>query len=385
MSKHDSTATPTPSKPAKPYPAFPLYPHAAGVWAKKIRGRTHYFGAWDDPDAALRLYMEQRDALHAGRTPRPDPEALTLKDVLNAFLNAKHEQVQHGEITLRTWLGYKEVANVVIAALGKKRLVIDLAPDDFMRLKSRMARRWGPVRLGNAIQNTRTIFKWGHEAGLFDHLVRFGPQFRRPTKKTLRIHRAQQGAKLFSAEEVRKLIDAAGQPLKAMILLGINCGLGNSDCGRLPRTALDLDGGWLDFPRPKTGIKRCCYLWPETIAALREALACRPAHKDPGDGRLVFVTKFGHCWHKATSESPIVKVFTILLSRLGIDRGRGFYALRHTFRTIADEAKDQPAADLIMGHESPHMSTVYRERIGDERLKVVSEHVRNWLLGAAVQ
>jgi len=42
-------------------------------------------------------------------------------------------------------------------------------------------------------------------------------------------------------------------------------------------------------------------------------------------------------------------------------KGLGFYTLRHTFRTVADEAKDQPAADFTMGHESPHMSTVYRE------------------------
>jgi integrase len=60
----------------------------------------------------------------------------------------------------------------------------------------------------------------------------------------------------------------------------------------------------------------------------------------------------------------------------------GFYTLRHTFRTIADEAKDQPAADFIMGHEVAHMSSVYRETISDERLKAVTDHVRAWLFPA---
>jgi hypothetical protein len=34
--------------------------------------------------------------------------------------------------------------------------------------------------------------------------------------------------------------------LRAMILLGVNSGLGNHDCALLPLSALDLDGGWLN-------------------------------------------------------------------------------------------------------------------------------------------
>src|SRR5438067_5204474 len=102
MSAQDSTApvppgkSPRPAKPAKPYPDFPLFPHAAGVWAKKIRGKLHYFGPWADPDAALAKYLERKDALHAGRTPRPNPDALTVKDAANAFLNAKQAAVGNG-------------------------------------------------------------------------------------------------------------------------------------------------------------------------------------------------------------------------------------------------------------------------------------------------
>src|SRR5215831_3317232 len=107
MSAENSTADPLQSKPvhsadnprdnhakpAKPYPEFPLTAHPTGRWCKKIRGRIHYFGSWADPDAALAKYLDQKESLHAGRISRPDPNALTIKDLCNQFLNAKQALV----------------------------------------------------------------------------------------------------------------------------------------------------------------------------------------------------------------------------------------------------------------------------------------------------
>src|SRR5690349_958569 len=109
---------------------------------------------------------------------------------------------------------------------------------------------------------------------------------------------------MFEAEELCRLFQAATQPLKAMILLGVNCGFGNSDVATLPLAALDLDSGWVNYPRPKTGIPRRCPLWPETVTALREWLAERPEPKAEADRPLVFVTKYGHAWTKSTSDNP---------------------------------------------------------------------------------
>src|SRR5262245_43230651 len=111
MSDSNPTA---PARPSKPYPDFPLFPHATGRWAKKIRGQLHYFGKWDDPDGALARYLDQRDDLHAGRRPRPGPEGVTVKDAANAFLNLKHDKMDAGELSVRTWAKYREVAALLV-------------------------------------------------------------------------------------------------------------------------------------------------------------------------------------------------------------------------------------------------------------------------------
>jgi integrase len=374
-----------PTKPAKPYPELPLTAHPAGYWCKQIRGKLYYFGKWADPDGALAKYLEQKDALHAGKPPRPDPGALAVKDVANAFLNARQQAVEAGELSPRTWRDYRVIMDRMVEGLGKHALVSALDPQDFAALKAKLARKNGPPRMCTIIQVIRCAFKYAYESGALDRPMRFGPAFKRTPKKVLRLHRAKQGVKLFTADEIRRMVDAAPVQLRAMILLGINCGYGNSDCANLPLVAVNLEADVIDFPRPKTGIARRGVLWPETVAALRAAVAARPEPSDPADAGLVFLTRYGLPWGKDISDSPISRETARLLRRLGINGRKrlGFYTLRHTFRTVADEAKDQPAADYIMGHEVPHMSTVYREKISDERLKAVADHVRAWLFGPA--
>jgi integrase len=382
-------------KPNKPYPDFPLFAHAAGVWAKKIRGKMHYFGKWNDPDAALKKYNVEKDALHEGRKPRETAEGVTVKQLSNAFLNHKQDKLDAGDISPRTFKNYRETAELLVAKFGKSRLVADLGPDDFATLKKHMTgvKKWGPVRVRNYVQQVRSVFKFGTESELLDRAVNFGPGFARPTNKTLRLHREGKGKRMFEAEEVLALINGAlvgkedpqfvkpSTALRAMILLGVNCGFGNADVGTLPCSALDLTNGWVNYHRPKTGITRRCPLWPETVAALRAVLAERVEPLDDEDADLVFLTVTGRSWHKDTSDAPVSKETRKLLDALGIGGNRNFYALRHTFETIGGEAKDQVAVDHIMGHARDDMASVYRERISDERLKAVSEWVRKWVFG----
>lgn len=376
--------------PPKPYDEFPLQPHASGHWCKKIRGKRHYFGAWgkrvngklqriegDGWEAALELYKQQADDLHAGRKPRPAGGGFTVADACNAFLIAKERLRDSGEITARTFAEYKSTTDRIVSTFGKSRLVDNLAADDFEQLRADVAKTWGPWRLSGEIQRVRTVFKYCFEAGHIDRPVRFGPEFRKPSKRTMRVHKASSGSRMIDVADLHKLIDGAGVQLKAMILLGLNAGFGNGDCAALTLAAVQLESGWIEFPRPKTGIARRCPLWPETIEALREAISKRPTPADDSHAGLVFITKYRGSWQAKSSGCPVSAEFRKLADELGAYRpGVSFYSLRHVFRTLADATRDTPAVRLIMGHGDGSIDDTYREHIEDSRLQAIANHVR---------
>ena len=387
-------------KPKKPRPDFPLYAHAVGKWAKTIRGKTFYFGTWDDPEGALREYLDTKDDLDAGRTPSIKG-GITLRELCNAFMASKRIDLDAGRLSPRSFVDYDLVCRQLLSQLSPTRSVLDLRPADFEKLYAHLSHKHGVGTLGREITVTRMVFKYGFESDMIERPVKFGPKFKGPSKKDHRKAKAKaeqaNGKKLFSANEIQRMIDAAGPQLKAMILLGVNGGLGNSDVANLPASALDLKTGWLEYPRIKTGVGRRIPLWHETAEALREAVACRPEPKDRADANRVFLTVFGQAWTRYAVveekhhgrkqirpkfDDAIAKTFGKLLDELKLRRhGIGFYALRHTFETVAGASKDQVAVDSIMGHIDPSMAAEYRHGIENNRLRAVVDHVHKWLFG----
>ncbi len=378
----------SPAKPAKPRPDFPLYAHNARQWAKRIRGQVHYFGPWLDPEVALARYLKQKDDLYAGRKPS-NGKGLTLGKLVEQFKASKQRAVDNGELSPRTSHDYERACDKIKEVFGESRLVATLSPSDFAELRAAFAKTHGLVALGKDITETRVVFKYAFDNKLIDRPLAFGTEFKKPGKKSLRKlrndQRRENGIRMFQADEIRRVIAKAGIQLRAMVYLGINCGLGNNDCAMLPLSA--LADGWLNYPRPKTETNRRCPLWPETAEALREALAARPTPKDPAHKDRFFITRYRTTWEpKSISDNPVSKEMRKVLGDLKIHRlGLGFYALRHTFQTIGEKTRDDDAVRYIMGHAeaADDMGAVYSEEAPeDARLRAVTDYVRAWLFPA---
>lgn len=384
----------------KPYKGFPLSAHVhTNRWYKKIKGQRHYFGPLDDWKAALARYEYEAPYWADGATPPPmgeKPDTSTgVRGVINAFMDAKARQVEAGEMTGRTLAEYHAVAKVIAATFGTRRSIETLTPDDFGKLRAALAKRHAsPTTLGNVITRARSIFKFAVDNGITDKATKYGTQFGKPKRRAVKLARREKAHQFFEPGEIHAMLAVADAPLRAMLLLGANCGLGNDDINNLTVDDLDLSAGLLDLYRRKTGEERRAVLWPETAEAVAEALHVRPEPHDAALEARVFITTHGREWVRTTIHydptGPRVVRSDNVAQRFGklrakakvLGEGRGFYTIRHTFRTVADAVPDRPAVDLTMGHESAaDIRTAYVDprSISAERLRAVADHVHAWL------
>ncbi|NUQ64367.1 MAG: tyrosine-type recombinase/integrase [Pirellulales bacterium] len=399
----NSNERPSAVKPDKPYEGFPMFAHGSGQWAKKVKrvgetgSKLHYFGSWrNDRDGvqALERFNREWPYLKDGRVPPPIDVGygLTLRKLVNEFLANKESKLNAGDLSPRTFIDLHKVCERLIDHFGPDRRVDDISPQNFGAYRDKLAKRFSPIVLKSERSRVVGIFLFAFENRLIDKPVSFGQYFDAPSAKALRKSRNEGGYRLFTRDEILRLLDAADEQLKALILLGLNCGYGNGDVAALPVSAIDFEKGWATFPRPKTEIARRCPLWPETIDAMKVAIAKRPKPADPANKELCFFTttgkplvrivqKEGEGPEKAAAVDRLSQLFGKLLRDLHINgrRGLGFYSLRHTFQTVGGEAKDEVAIDQIMGHVTPGMGSNYRHGISDARLRAVTDCVHDWL------
>jgi hypothetical protein len=131
---------------------------------KKVRGKFSYFGkVGGDPhgEAALEQWLQQRDELLAGKSPRIPSDGLTVRELRNRFLSVKEAQVDTREITRRHFDDLYAACELMINQFGKMRLVDDFRPEDFEAFRKSLARTRRAWALGGMIQKIRSVFKYG--------------------------------------------------------------------------------------------------------------------------------------------------------------------------------------------------------------------------------
>lgn len=368
----DMVAPQKTKRPTKPYGKYKLRAHANGSWCKKLKGKLHYLGPWDCPEDAekrweriLRADSEQVDIV--------EPDDLAVADLCTLFYRFKEREVDRGSISDGQCREYKRLCQLIVDSIGADVLVSDLSPGHFGRLRQALDRKgYVPTTMSKKIIQLRAVFQWAMRNGHTDgKILIFGDELQVPTRRELRQFkenkRIEKGTRMFEAEEILRLLDAADEMLSAAIWLGYTAGFGHADLARLRSVHIDFDAGWISMPRSKTGVPRKAKLIPEATQALQDIL----------DGDELFKM------NAADVESDLIgRRFRVLQQKVGCWReGRGHYGLRHSCRTVLDELMDPVVAGIIMGHVDESTASNYIQRIDNSRFEKAAEHLRSWLLG----
>ena len=364
---------------------FPLTPHhASGQWRTKINGGTVNFGKLSDPKAAIDLYKREVYA-RENNLPIPSADDTTLGDILDRWSDYQVDRRNRDEIATKTCDDYLRVVDMLTDHFGRDIAVVSLEPSAWEGFREKLSSSTtSPTVLTRHVTISKMIFRWADESALLKDRVRFGPTFKVAPKREARLKRLKSKKRTLNADDIRTLIEAADQPIRAMILLGINCGMTQAEVSGLEWADIDLDAAVLDTIRHKTAVERVATLWPETVSALREIP--RKTNTD-----RVFTTRHGNAYvrHDVNKDGTfrardnIAREFAKLTKRAGVKlpTGVGFAKLRHTFRTVADNVRDANAIRRVMGHEIGRDSVerTYTDTIELKRIKAVTDHVRDWL------
>lgn len=180
--------------------------------------------------------------------------------MVNAYLTDADARREAGELSPLSFRDYKSTGERMVGHFGRNADPTQTRLTEFAAFRTAMAAKYAPSRLGKTVTVCWMMFRWAYESEIIETLPRFGSGFKAATKRAPRLDKAASGGKAFDVDELRTLLDSAPEPRNAMIRLGVNGGFGNMDIAKPPMSAVDLDGGWIEFPRPKSAglpLKNC--------------------------------------------------------------------------------------------------------------------------------
>ena len=356
---------------------FPLTLHPTGQYCKKIKGKIRYFGT--DKKKALERYLAQATYLHGAQSllQKASNGKMTLKQLCDLYSQYQHSRVLADNLTPKHYSDQIGSLNRLMSFLGQGCKIESISTLDLQNYKRKLQSHYASAdRLNLNISDMKAMFHWARRNDVLETI----PNIDAISKGKI-VHKEMY---TFNSEQIKKLLSAADVKIQAMIWLGLNCGFGCTDCGKLEWKDLDLKNGRVRLPRNKTGTRRDFPLWPETIQALKEL---------PRSGQLVFYTSEGHPWvttvvktksngeREYTSVNRITPTFSRLMKKVGmhVPKGTGFYALRRTAATMAARSGDPFAVQRLLGHVDLTMATRYVQDVSEQTDRVI-ENSRKYVL-----
>ena len=191
------------------------------------------------------------------RTERPS----TIRELADSFLAARKSQADDGEISVAMYSDdYYQLNNFVAYCKKVKRTkllqeVVDIRaprrPPEILQWRKQghsMARG----------QGHQALLTWGWKAGKFDNLPRDIDDY-------AKVARPRPVPKFFTVDEVKEMHAKATPPMKAWILLALNCGFTQVDIATLTHGMIDMEAGTLSQAEIRPRCRKAASCGPQRL------------------------------------------------------------------------------------------------------------------------
>ncbi len=343
-----------------------------GVGHKQIDGKMRYFGSVNPKsvnrsykDAELRYFefLAEREV----KLPVEIKVAkLTVEDFGEKYLQSCFTRYERGEISA-TWLEKIRISvchfvdylqtDLPLSKLNEMHL------DDYrnytlsLPISAATDKSISPWTAKSRLDIVKLMIKWGYQMALIETLPRNLDGYAKITIPEPTVNR-------FSREEINTLYSAASERTKMFMLLGLNCGMGQTDISSLRNSEIQMSENRIVRKRTKTGIHCEFALWPLTVEMLKIH-----GNLDGKPNDRVFLSKSGHPLvreyfvdDKFKRTDAIRSAFFRLMKKTKVPNHRGFYSLRKTAASEVEKIDDSTTS-MFLGHsEKGLMKRHYAER-----------------------
>jgi integrase len=361
-------------------------------WVKWYKGQTRFIAPKsvalaDVEDEWFRVKREV-DGL-AAEVVEPSRIDRTYRAAISDFLISKKLRIGAGNkaIRERTYHNSAAALNAFGGFIVNGRKIADMnireiGPSQFQAYADQFV-KWKSSGFDSVVSRVSEFFNW---AVKMEYIDRFrAGTFLRPGKEAIRSERIEL-AKSYTPDEVAQLYVAGNHTMRCFIALGVVAAFINSDIANVPRIAIDLETGVIDFRRLKKGkIRRVIPLPADVLNLLRDYE--RPEPTDEAWADLFFITTNGNPYSRPKSRTgkwmpsdSISRLFRELIVAAGVERkrGRNFTGLRTTHYNRAIAGKWEMERKIVMGRAKGDIdSDHYLEDVGIERLKHYTAFIWN--------
>jgi site-specific recombinase XerD len=143
---------------------------------------------------------------------------MSLRSLCNIYLQHQQAKAASAEITIRHHADQISCLKKFMSFIGQHRKINEISTIDLQSYKRKLKRAYNSAcRINLNISIMKAMFHWTRKNDILDYIPNIDA-----ISSVKTIHKQRH---VFTSEEIHRLFDLADVQMKAMIWLGLNCGV----------------------------------------------------------------------------------------------------------------------------------------------------------------